>query len=192
MRFYTLLAIAGATAVAAAPAYGEKPKACHVKPPTSPQPSGVAPGPAPVPSSPSTPPPAGQDPSCKDVHTFLLKGWNEPYPGRQGALAAAICDGVASCDYEDIIMDNMAGSDFCAAVSQGTTNGINQMQAYAAKCPNSKLVLSGFSQGAYALTNILAGGGAPFSGGCTPANTPALDNTSGAGAQRKFPVYTRI
>lgn len=130
-----------------------------------------------------------QDNSCRDVHIFLAKGWNEPYPGRQGGLAGAICYGLPSCDYEDIQYYNAEGSDFCAAVSEGARNGLNQMNSYAARCPNSKLVLSGYSQGGFIVSNILGGGGGPFSGGCTVDYNPPLDGA--AAAQRKSLCHGR-
>lgn len=134
----------------------------------------------------ASPVPQAATTDCQDVHIFLSKGWNEPYPGRQGALAGAACYGLASCGYEDILYDNWNGTDFCAAVTQGAANGLSQMEAYAAKCPNSKLALSGYSQGAFIVANILGGGGGYFSGDCTVADNAPIDNTAGAGKQRKF------
>ncbi|KAG9827809.1 alpha/beta-hydrolase, partial [Aureobasidium melanogenum] len=119
------------------------------------------------------------DPSCRDVHIFLSKGWNEPYPGRQGKLAGAICYGLNSCDYEDIQFYNANGSDYCTAVKEGDTNGINQMTAYAQKCPGSKLVLSGYSQGANVAGDILGG-----SDECGGPN-PGLDPSTSPGNQLK-------
>merc|ERR1711939_879972 len=127
--------------------------------------------------------PQTADASCQDVHIFLSKGWNEPYPGRQGALAGSICYGLPSCGYEDILYYNANGSDFCAAVSEGAANGIAQMEAYTAKCPSSKLVLSGYSQGAFIVANMLGGGGGDFSGNCTVAENAPLDIDAGAGKQ---------
>ncbi|KAH7480917.1 hypothetical protein FOMA001_g7687 [Fusarium oxysporum f. sp. matthiolae] len=54
---------------------------------------------------------------CKDVHIFLAKGNNEPYPGRQGKLAGAICSGLKSCDYEDIQFQNALEDPFCDSVT---------------------------------------------------------------------------
>lgn len=132
---------------------------------------------------------ARQD-SCHDVHIFLAKGWKEPYPGRQGGLAGAICYGLPSCDYEDILYENPDGSDFCVAASEGARNGLAQMNSYAARCPGSKLVLSGYSQGGFVVSNILGGGGGPFSGGCTVDYNPPLDGA--AAAQRKLALHTFI
>ena len=177
MRF-SLLVAASAAAVSA---YPSQPSACKVKYIALPQENG-----SPAPSSPATPaPPATNDPSCEDVHIFLSRGWKEPYPGRQGALAGAICSGLPSCGYEDIQYENPDGSDFCVAVAEGARNGIAQLQAYAAKCPQSKLVLSGYSQGAFVAANILGGGGGAFSGGCTVDSNAPIDIASGAGSQRE-------
>jgi len=41
--------------------------------------------------------------TCDDVHMFLARGNNEPYPGRQAALVEAVCDGLNSCGYESLI-----------------------------------------------------------------------------------------
>ncbi|KLO98626.1 acetylxylan esterase precursor [Fusarium fujikuroi] len=92
---------------------------------------------------------------CKDVHIFLAKGNNEPYPGRQGKLAGAICSGLKSCDYEDIQFQNALEDPFCDSVTEGVKNGIKQITAYNKKCPDSKLVVSGYSQGGQVVGDIL-------------------------------------
>jgi acetylxylan esterase len=112
--------------------------------------------------------------SCSDVHIFLARGWNEDYPGRQGTLVDDICAELSadSCDYEDIVYD--AASDaYCTAVEGGDTNGIDQINAYYAKCPNAKLVLSGYSEGSNIVGDILSGG--------TCATFTPLSTTEGAG-----------
>ncbi|KAI5205498.1 carbohydrate esterase family 5 protein [Aureobasidium subglaciale EXF-2481] len=134
--------------------------------------------PAPAPTAQNT------DSSCRDVHVFLSKGWNEPYPGRQGKLAGAICYGLESCDYEDILYSNPEGSDYCTAVSEGDRNGIDQMTAYANKCPGSKLVLTGYSQGANVAGDIL--GGADVCGGPNPGLDPSTSPGNKLGAVLLF------
>ncbi|KAL8299031.1 hypothetical protein RB597_007594 [Gaeumannomyces tritici] len=121
--------------------------------------------------------------SCADVHIFLGKGNNEPYPGRQGKLVSAICSGLSSCDYEDIQMQNMLEDEFCGAVTQGITNGHAQIVAYNKRCPNSKIVVSGFSQGAQVVGDIFSGAGNTGFNGCVIPFIPALDITSNAGRQ---------
>lgn len=130
---------------------------------------------------------------CTNVHIFLAKGWNEPYPGRQGKLAGATCYGLESCDYEDILYYNTPDADYCASVFEGNTNGVAQMNAYAERCPDSRLVLSGYSQGANVAGDILGGGGGVFGNStvnCTVGETPGLDRTTSPGNKREFfPFY---
>lgn len=174
---YSILVAAGATAVAATQPM------CRVK---------YVDTAAKAPAASSVPLPPANAADCENVHIFLAKGWNEPYPGRQGALAGAICSGVSSCGYEDIQFVNYNGTDFCAAVSEGAKNGLSQIKAYTAKCPSSKLVVSGYSQGAFVVSNMLGGSGGAFSGGCTPSANSPLDIT-GAGKQSKsFQVSPRV
>ncbi|KAL2436327.1 hypothetical protein ABEF95_008406 [Exophiala dermatitidis] len=130
----------------------------------------------------STAEPIGRrEESCKDVHIFLAKGNNEPYPGRQGKLAGAICYGLDSCDYEDIQYYNPVEADYCASVTEGAQNGLSQVTAYAARCPDAKLVLSGYSQGAQIVGDVLGGGGGVFFNNCTQPVNAALDPTTSPG-----------
>lgn len=83
--------------------------------------------------------------ACQAVHIFIARGSAEPYPGRQGALATAICSGVTNCGYEDI-MYPATFENYCSSVSTGITNGKAAITSYATRCPNAKLVLTGYSQ----------------------------------------------
>lgn len=121
---------------------------------------------------------------CKDVHIFLARGNNEPYPGRQGKLVNAICNGLSSCDYENIKFYNPGNSNYCAAVQEGAANGLSQVTAYNQKCPDSKLVLSGFSQGANVAGDILGGGGGQIFG-CTQGSNAGFNTKSGPGKMSK-------
>ncbi|KAH8655264.1 cutinase-domain-containing protein [Xylariales sp. PMI_506] len=105
---------------------------------------------------------------CDDVHLFLARGNNEEYPGRQGAIADALCDGLSlSCSYENIIFSANLTDVYCTSVYEGAVNGISQLTAYAEECPDSMLVLSGYSQGANVVGDILGGGGGQIWGECT-------------------------
>ncbi|KAJ3464386.1 hypothetical protein MRS44_009172 [Fusarium solani] len=118
---------------------------------------------------------AARDTDCKDVHIFLAKGNNEPYPGRQGKLAGAICSGLDSCDYEDIQFYNPLEAPYCGSVFEGAKNGIQQITAYNKKCPDSKLVVSGYSQGGHVVGDILGGGGGVFFQDCVQEPNKGLD-----------------
>lgn len=125
--------------------------------------------------------------TCSDVHIFLAKGNNEPYPGRQGKLVSAICSGLNSCDYEDIQMRNMLEDEYCGAVQEGAGNGVKQIIAYNKRCPDTKLVVSGYSQGAHVAGDIFGGGGGSYFNGCVAQSTPNLDINSPAGKRSRLP-----
>ncbi|KAL2065884.1 hypothetical protein VTL71DRAFT_3554 [Oculimacula yallundae] len=116
-----------------------------------------------------------EESACTSTHIFLAKGNNEPYPGRQGKLVNAICAGLTSCDYEDILFYNPVESSYCGSVFEGTANGISQITAYNKRCPDSNLVISGYSQGAHIVGDILGGGGGVFFQGCVQGDNAPLD-----------------
>ncbi|KAK1499571.1 cutinase [Colletotrichum cuscutae] len=97
--------------------------------------------------------------SCTDLHIFLARGLNEGYPGRQQLVIDATCNGLFSCDYEDILFDASNPSGYRAAVEEGRVSGVAQVKAYSEKCPSSKIVLSGYSEGANVVGDILADSG---------------------------------
>ncbi|KAI0199488.1 carbohydrate esterase family 5 protein [Astrocystis sublimbata] len=118
---------------------------------------------------------------CTGVHIFLSRGNNEPYPGRQGKLVDAICSELDNCDYEDIVFDNALEREYCAAVEEGRSAGVKQITAYNKRCPDTKLVVSGYSQGAQVVGDILGGGGGVFFQDCTTPDTAAMDPKSKPG-----------
>lgn len=126
--------------------------------------------------------------TCEDVHIFLARGWNEDYPGRQGALVDAICAGQdtsssSSCGYEDVIFDDSPSSVYGTAVYQGAVAGISQVNNYATECPDAKIVLSGYSEGAHVLGDVLAGGGGEWFGSTEDDVTGFASVTTSPGSQ---------
>ncbi|KAI0471536.1 cutinase [Xylariaceae sp. FL0804] len=119
--------------------------------------------------------------TCTDVHIFLARGNNEPYPGRQGALVDAICAQLSSCDYEDIVFDDGLGTEYCGAVAAGDSAGTSQIADYNGRCPDTKLVVSGYSEGAHVVGDVLGGGGGSFFDECTMDSTDAMDADSAPG-----------
>ncbi|KAK7955959.1 uncharacterized protein PG986_005181 [Apiospora aurea] len=121
--------------------------------------------------------------ACQSVHVFIARGSTEPYPGRQGALADAICSGVSGggCGYEDIQYP-ATFENYCASAGAGVKNGLAQITAYARRCPQAKLVLTGYSQGGHVVGDILGGGGGEFQG-CTQGTTGALSPSTSPGNQ---------
>ncbi|TKA75468.1 hypothetical protein B0A55_04580 [Friedmanniomyces simplex] len=114
---------------------------------------------------------------------FLARGNNEAYPGRQGALVEATCDGLASCGYENLYYSALYTDLSCQTTYDGAIAGHTQMAAYAALCPHSKLILAGYSQGGQIAGDILGGGGGYSFNGCYQPETPPLDRTTSPGNQ---------
>lgn len=98
-------------------------------------------------------------------------------PGRQGDLTSSVCSKLSgkTCDYEDIAYDAYS-TDYCPSVADGEVIALKQINAYYAKCPEAAIVLSGYSEGATVLGNVLAGdSGDPF---CFSKNNAGLTETS--------------
>lgn len=112
---------------------------------------------------------------CTSTHVFLAKGNNEPYPGRQGKLVNAICADLESCDYEDIQFVNELATPYCQSLEEGAANGNAQITAYNKRCPESNLVISGYSQGAHIVGDIIGGGGGNFFQNCLQKTNAGLD-----------------
>lgn len=123
---------------------------------------------------------------CKPFHVFVARGSDEPYPGRLGNLTSEICAGIGGseeCGYEDVEYPAKSSAwgatAWCDSASKGAKNGQDQMKAYSEKCPNSKLIVLGFSQGASVAQDMLGGGGGPVFA-CEQEMNPALDATIGS------------
>lgn len=128
---------------------------------------------------------------CDDVRVFSIRGSDEPYPGRGGAMLGVMCslfeaEGV-SCDYEDVVYPaNISFSGiFCESANIGALAGQAQMTEYVQRCPDSKLVLMGYSQGAGVVGDILGGGGGPIFG-CEQARNPSLPRDTAPGSNGKL------
>jgi hypothetical protein len=120
--------------------------------------------------------------TCSDVHLFLARGNGEAYPGRVGALSNTVCAGINSCSSENIEFDSSQA--YCAQASEGVKNGVSQITAYATACPNSKLVLGGYSLGAQIAGDILGGGSGDFYG-CAETTSNGLQRGSFPGSNSK-------
>ncbi|KAF1969481.1 alpha/beta-hydrolase, partial [Bimuria novae-zelandiae CBS 107.79] len=121
---------------------------------------------------------------CTDYHIFLARVSDSASPGHQGDLVRLVCDGIdGSCNYENIeypANSSWSGEKvWCPSVATGVQNGQAQLEAYAERCPDSRLVLFGFSQGASVAMDILGGGGGPCYD-CVQDDNPALDSSSSA------------
>jgi hypothetical protein len=128
---------------------------------------------------------------CNDIRIFNARGSNEPYPGRSGPMLGVICslfesEGL-SCDYEDVVYPAYISysGQYCESANEGANAGQAQMTGYNTKCPDSRLVLLGYSQGAQVVCDIVGGGGGSVFG-CEQASNPPLDRSVVPGSKSKF------
>lgn len=119
---------------------------------------------------------------CRPFHVFLTRGSDEPYPGRLGNVTKEICAGIGEddCSFENVQFPAKSTAwgvdEWCKSAAKGAANGQAQIKAYVDKCPDSKLMLLGFSQGAAVAQDILGGGGGKVFA-CDQATNPPLDES---------------
>jgi hypothetical protein len=125
---------------------------------------------------------------CNDVAIFMARGNDAPYhDGRTSPFIDATCgkfqaQGV-SCDYMDVVFDATLGVPFCPTIQEGAVNGIRQITEYNAQCPDTLIILNGYSQGAMIAGAVLSGGGEDACD--VDAQTTGLDPASKAGQALK-------
>ncbi|KAF2262250.1 alpha/beta-hydrolase [Lojkania enalia] len=118
---------------------------------------------------------------CQDYHVFTTRGSTSPYPGHQAGLIWMICQSLGDCGYENIIYPaettTSGRNAWCESAATGAAAGQKQLTEYSERCPDSKLIVVGFSQGASVTLDYLGGGGGPAFE-CVQAENPALDRTT--------------
>lgn len=86
--------------------------------------------------------------NCTNVQVFVARGSLEEIPGRQGKLVDAVCKDISSCGSTDIQYPATFDA-YCKSVGSGVAFALNAVETYAKACPNSKIVLTGYSQVSY-------------------------------------------
>lgn len=121
--------------------------------------------------------------SCAPLHLLVARGSIEQVgPGAQlRNLVKTIVQQNPGADQEAIDYPAELGTQqdpgkYGRSVSTGTTAVINQLTAYVNKCPESKIVLLGYSQGAQIIGDALCGGDSAGNGPITPAMDPAISS----------------
>ncbi|RYN56352.1 hypothetical protein AA0118_g8202 [Alternaria tenuissima] len=122
--------------------------------------------------------------ACNDVAIFMARGNDAPYhDGRTSPFIDATCGKFQaqgnSCDYMDIVFDATLGVEFCPTIQEGAVNGIRQITEYNAQCPDTLIVINGYSQGGMVSGALLSGGGEDACN--VDSQTLGLDPTSQAG-----------
>jgi len=111
------------------------------------------------------------DAPCADAVIVMARGNNAPYQdSRTFPFVDATCgklrDQGKTCDFIEVVFDTMQNGDFCTQIGTGVRNGQAEIIAFNKKCPCTKLILNGFSQGAWITGDIMAG-----PGGCSQITT---------------------
>lgn len=96
--------------------------------------------------------------TCDQIHYIIARGTTEGYPGSLGSLVDILLAKFPNSNYEDIIYPATQETT-TDSYWQGLANGTQQVKSYADECPDSKIVLMGYSQGALVVGDLLAGGG---------------------------------
>jgi len=120
------------------------------------------------------------DAPCADAVIVMARGNNAPYQdSRTFPFVDATCGKLRAqgktCDFIEVVFDTMQNGDYCTQIATGVTNGQREIIDFNKKCPCTKLILNGFSQGAWIMGDILAG-----PGGCSQITT-GLDRTTSPG-----------
>ncbi|MBJ7336916.1 cutinase family protein [Mycolicibacterium sp.] len=104
---------------------------------------------APIPTSSAEPIPNASTPGCSDVEVVFARGTGEPVGvgGVGQAFVDSLRSKVGNRSVDVYAVQYPATVDFPRAVD-GINDAAAHIQATAARCPNTKIVLGGFSQGA--------------------------------------------
>jgi len=85
---------------------------------------------------------------CNKIQIFTAVGHGETYPGVQRSITTAVCKGVSSCGVVNIQYPSVkTGNNYngCKAIEEGIAYGRTAITDYAAKCPEAKIVVTGWS-----------------------------------------------
>ena len=135
---------------------------------------------------------------CQTYHHFLARGSTSPYPGHVIETVGKVCNALntqespSACGYEDIEYWAMNGGEkWCISSHEGALNGAEQLRNYTARCPDSHLIVMGFSQGGSVLLDVLGGGGGKL-WGCNQEESPAMNITSAPGSKGASSTLYRL
>ncbi|KAJ5414748.1 cutinase [Penicillium cosmopolitanum] len=115
--------------------------------------------------------------TCAPVHLFVARGTSEsPGDGSIGSLADLVLQGNPGATQEAIDYPALAFPVYIADVSIGIKAVTDQFARYTSSCPDSTLVLIGYSQGAQIMLDALCGSGSILKGGI---GTPTITESQG-------------
>lgn len=112
---------------------------------------------------------------CADVHIIATRASTEqPGAGIIGSLVDAVSSATDQSVSTDATDYPATLIPYASSVADGVEALTGQLTTQAADCPNSKIVLMGYSQGANVISDVLAGGGGRGLGQQTAPVDPAI------------------
>lgn len=118
--------------------------------------------------------------ACSAVHILSGRGSTETVPeGSMETLAALIQSSYSptSAVTRESVTYPATLQNYASSSAQGTKAVTKQLTAYVNRCPDAKIVLLGYSQGAQIILDSLCGGGDPAEG--LGPETPPISQTIG-------------
>jgi hypothetical protein len=115
---------------------------------------------------------------CSPIHLLVARGSNEPPgPGQLFSLVNGIFFTNPGVTFEPIVYPALyMPADYPGSVRAGTLAVQGQLAAYVQRCPFSKIVLLGYSQGAQIIGDALCGGNSAGDGPITPPIDPSFSS----------------
>lgn len=97
-------------------------------------------------------------PKCVDgVHIIVAReSLAAPGPGLIGNVSEAVIERIAGSDMESVVYPALL-EPYITSETAGIANMTKLIETYGTKCPHSKMVLMGYSQGAQVTADILCG-----------------------------------
>jgi acetylxylan esterase len=114
--------------------------------------------------------------SCAAVHIIVARASTEAAgDGVIGALATLIQGDVNATVSQEAVVYPATLNNYASSVAQGDSAMAKDVENAVSACPNEKIVLLGYSQGAQVVGDVLAGGGGGASLGAETAPIPSAD-----------------
>lgn len=98
--------------------------------------------------------------SCPNVHVFGARETTTPQGfGSAGTVVNMIVAANTGATKEEIVYPAAGGNNYSSSVRAGVLAVTNQVSTFATKCPQARIVLVGYSQGAQIMDDAMCGGG---------------------------------
>ncbi|RGP74881.1 acetylxylan esterase 2 [Fusarium longipes] len=92
------------------------------------------------------------------AHIIAVRGSLEPQgPGKIGKIANKIAERIPDSDIEALVYPALYEPDYVESQTEGVTAMTKLVNNYVKKCPNTKIVILGYSQGAHVTMDVMCG-----------------------------------